>query len=124
MKNYKQFFQVVLTSIFVILAFVGCNTTSEIDGKYNLFIKRSFTGELDFANQREFKSGKILFTDASGIPIEGNFEILDNDVIQIQFDNDKTESEFSNMKYKINRDQNEKVIGFSNSEFVFERIME
>jgi len=124
MKNYKQFFQVVLTSIFVILAFVGCNNTSEIDGKYNLFIKRSFTGELDFANQREFKSGKILFTDASGIPIEGNFEILDNDVIQIQFDNDKTESEFSNMKYKINRDQNEKVIGFSNSEFVFERIME
>ena len=124
MKNYKQFFQVVLTSIFVILAFVGCNNTSDIDGKSNLFIKRSFTGELDFANQREFKSGKILFTDASGIPIEGNFEILDNDVIQIQFDNDKTESEFSNMKYKINRDQNEKVIGFSNSEFVFERIME
>jgi hypothetical protein len=124
MKNYNQFFQVVLTSIFVILAFVGCNNTSDVDGKYNLFIKRSFTGELDFANQREFKSGKILFTDASGIPIEGNFEILDNDVIQIQFDNDKTESEFSIMKYKINRDQNEKVIGFSNSEFVFERIME
>jgi len=124
MKNAKQFFQVFLTSIFVILAFVGCNNTSDVDGKYNLFTKDSFSGELNFANQREFKSGKILFTDASGIPIEGNFEILDNDVIQIQFNNDSSESEFSIMKYKINRDQNGQVIGFSNSDYVFERIME
>jgi hypothetical protein len=124
MKNAKQFFKVFLTSVFVILAFVGCNSTSDVDGKYNLFIIRTFTGELDFANEREFKSGKILFTDASGIPIEGNFEILDNDVIQIQLDNDRTESEFSIMKYKINRDESGKVIGFSNSDFVFERIME
>ena len=57
MKNYKQLFKVFLTSIFVILVFVGCNNTSDVDGTYDKYYFDF--GASIYVETLEFKSGKF-----------------------------------------------------------------
>jgi len=84
MKNYKQLFKVFLASIFVILAFVGCNNTSDVDGVYDKYYFDF--GLSTYVETLEFKSGKFKSTDKMSTS-EGTFKITDEDVIEIQFEN-------------------------------------
>jgi len=84
MKNYRQILKVLLTSIFVILAFVGCNNTSDVDGVYDKYYFDF--GLSTYVETLEFKSGKFKSTDKMSTS-EGTFKITDEDVIEIQFEN-------------------------------------
>ena len=86
MNNPKQLFKVFLTSIFVTLAFVGCNKTSDVDGVYEKYVENEFTGEYIYVEDVEFKSGKFKSTDPMS-STEGTFKIIAEDVIEIQFEN-------------------------------------
>ncbi len=117
MKNYKQFFQVVLTSIFVILAFVGCESTSDVDGVYEKYVENEFTGEYIYVEDVEFKSGKFKGTNAMS-STEGTFKIIAEDVIEWQNSGKDTK-----YKTRLIRDENNKVIKMDDEEtFLSNRI--
>ena len=113
MKNAKQFFQVFLTSIFVILAFVGCNNTSDVDGVYVQYLLIESTGELKYPQEIEFKSGKIKSTDEMGF--EGTFKIISEDVIEFRTIGATTGNEIR-WKLRLIRDENNKVIKMDEEE--------
>jgi hypothetical protein len=117
MKNAKQFFKVFLTSVFVILAFVGCNNTSDVDGVYEKYVENEFTGEYIYVEDVEFKSGKFKSTDLMS-STEGTFKIIDEDVIEWQNSGKDTK-----YKTRLIRDKNNKVIKMDDEEtFLSNRI--
>jgi hypothetical protein len=108
MKNPKQFFKVFLTSVFVILAFVGCNNTSDVDGLYEEYAVKDGNGELIYVRDVEFKSGKFKSTDEMDT-YEGTFKIIDEDVIEFQKKGDLSGNEVK-WRVRIIRDENNIVI--------------
>jgi hypothetical protein len=113
MKNAKQFFKVFLTSIFLILAFVGCNNTSDVDGVYVQYRLIESTGELKYPQEIEFKSGKFKTTDEMGR--EGTFKIISEDVIEMRKIGAVTGNEIR-WKVRLIRDENNKVIKMDEEE--------
>jgi hypothetical protein len=105
MKNKKQLFKVFFTSIFVILAFVGCNNTSDVDGVYERYLIGSWG--LKYDQDIEFNSGEYKSTDKMS-NTEGTFKIIDEEIIEVEYEN--VSGGFTKYKLKVIRDENNKVI--------------
>ena len=93
-------------------------STNEIDGKYQFYTKSTFDNNYQNTGEYQFKSGKISSNFNDGITVEGNFKILDNDFVEIQFENNVT----TPLKFKIDKKDN--VIRMTYGDYLLERVNE
>ena len=96
-------------------------STAEIDGKYLLSTKSTFDNSYNNISECQFKSGILTSTiTMSKSTTEGNYKILDNDIVEIQSVNNETKL----LKYKINRNDKNEVISMTYGDYIFERVNE
>lgn len=110
MKNLNQIFNVFLTSILVILFFVGCNSTGNIEGVYEKY-KRNDDSTYDYVQDIEFQKGKFKPANVSQWGEKLTYEIINEDSIVLSEENQY--GFFSRQKFRIIRDSNNKVIKFA-----------
>ena len=93
-------------------------STEEIDGKYLFYTKSTFDGNYTYTSEYQFNKGILTFFAKDGTSVEGNFKILDNENIEVQFENNVTKL----LKFKINRNYKNEVISLTEGDYIFERV--
>ena len=94
-------------------------STDEIDGKYLFYMKSTFDNSYNNISECQFKSGILTSTlTMSKSTLEGNYKILDNDIVEIQSVNNDSKP----LKYKINRNDKNQVISMTHGDYLFERV--
>jgi hypothetical protein len=95
-------------------------STDEIDGKYLFYTKSTFDGNYTYTSDYKFEKGTITFFAKNGRTVEGNFKVIDNENIEVQFENNVTKL----LIYKINRNDKNEVISLTEDDYIFERVNE
>ncbi len=111
MKNLNQIFNVFLTSILVILFFVGCNSKGSIEGVYEKY-KRYEDSTYVYVQDVEFQKGKFKPANVSQWGEKRTYKIINEDSIVLSEKNDYGFVS-SPLKFRIIRDSNNKVIKFA-----------
>ncbi len=96
-------------------------STDEIDGKYLFYMKSTFDNSYNNISECQFKSGILTSTlTMSKSTLEGNYKVLDNDIVEIQSVNNDSKL----LKYKINRNDKNEVISMTYGDYLYERVIE
>ena len=101
--------------IFLSVIFLSCKTTnsnSDIDGSYRMSIKNN-SQWFPTNNLCELKSGKSYQQKRDGSQCIGYFQSIDNETIDIVFD----ETDKVSFQLKIIRDENNKIIRLTDYEY-------
>ena len=106
MKNPRQIFKVFLTSIFVILFFVGCNSTGNIDGVYEEY-RCNDDSTCNYVEDIEFNRGKFKSSKESQYTEKLKYKIIDENTVELI---EELKLYWNTYQLKITRDSNNNVI--------------
>jgi hypothetical protein len=106
MKNPKQLFKVFLTSIFVILFFVGCNSTGNIDGVYEKY-RCNDDSTCNYVEDIDFNRGKFKSSKESQYTEKLKYKIIDENTVELI---EELKLYWNTYQLKITRDSNNNVI--------------
>ena len=106
MKNPRQIFKVFLTSIFVILFFVFCNSKGNIDGVYVKY-RCNDDSTCNYVEDIEFNRGKFKSSKESQYTEKLKYKIIDENTVELI---EELKLYWNTYQLKITRDSNNNVI--------------
>jgi hypothetical protein len=107
MKNPRQIFKVFLTSFFVVVFFVGCNSTGNIDGVYEEY-RCNDDSTCNYVEDIEFNRGKFKSSRESQWSEKLKYKIIDENTIEKMEENKYGWN--SVLELRVIRDNNNKII--------------